>query len=62
MAGGTIALLVAYIVGVPVAAYVLGRVDGREMAPLAILWPILLPLAIVFVPLWFLGRLGERHR
>lgn len=61
-------LIITVLLGLT-AAYKFGRSYEHERqdkfglyAVLTVLWPIIIPCVIVFLPFWFMAILGENHK
>lgn len=55
-------LIVVYVLGVITSAFACGLADEAEMSPLAIFWPLLLLVGLIFGPILLIAKLGEGRR
>lgn len=54
-------LVVGYFIAALVGVYLEARLTGDSMAPLWIIWPILLPILLVAAAFEAVAALGEDH-
>lgn len=55
------ACVAAYFLGLPVAAYAIGRWAGSRAGPLAVMWPALVLTLPIVLTLQWMADLGDKH-